>query len=251
MEDRLRQRVEELIVILLEASGMTGVKAWAMEIAFLYATARAPEANKAEVWQHIKQAYVRHVRDSFPDQEDPSQSFRRASGDAFEGFVEEYLNSSGSLMSAGIRAVRLRGEDFERLKKALGLERELRPKDVDLFLQGVDREGRPRIFGALFPKVSYAERIRADEGASRALMSKGLWSATVTLDSRNELGREARPSVKRDTINRGGFAGCYSLNRETQAGGCIHYVDVRVSGHANPLFRDIVAAWKSYQESNP
>ena len=99
---------------------------------------------------------------------------------------------------------------------------DLRPRDIDFFLQGVDETGTVRVFGALFPKASYPERIRADEGASRALISKGLWSATVTLDAREELGTEEQPSVKRRTINSGAFNACYSsMSTPSQDQKCI------------------------------
>ncbi len=158
-------------------------------------------------------------------------------------FVEEYLNSNDRLRKEGLRAVRLHGEDFKRLTAALNVD--LRPKDVDFFLQGVTESGSVRVFGALFPKASYAERIRADEGASRKLMENGLWSATVTLDAREELGTEDRPSVKRQTINRGAFHGCYSFNEHTSPGPNVHIVRCTERGMKNPLVRDIVKAWHS------
>ena len=101
------------------------------------------------------------------------------------------------------------------------------------------------MFGALFPKASYAERIRADEGASRLLMDKGLWSATITLDAREEMGTEERPSVKRQTINSGAFHGCYSFNENTQPGPKVHIVRCTERGmRRNPLIRDIMKAWR-------
>ena len=185
-----------------------------------------------------------HLRDAFPDQAEPGRSYRRAAGDAWEMFVEEYINSNDLLRREGIRAVSLSGSDFENLMAALGVS-DVRPRDVDLFLQGVDETGEVRIFGALFPKASYAERIRADEGASRILMGKGLWSATVTLDAREELGTETRPSVKRQTINGGAFDGCYSFNEHTEPGPKVHIVRCTERGMRNPFIRDIVAAWRN------
>lgn len=146
-------------------------------------------------------------------------------------------------------AVELAGEDFDALMQQPNLS--LRPNDINIFLQGISANGVPTVFGALFPKASYAERIRADEGASRGLMEKGLWSATVTLDARNELGTEETPSVKRDTINRGGFAACYSFNRATTPGGRIFIVDIGEKGTRNPLIAGIVHAWESSGKRNP
>ena len=239
----MADEVRRLLLTLWAAERKPGVRAWAIHIALTYAINKDPAINKREIWKLIQDEYTKHLPEHFPDQQEPSQSYRRASGDAWEMFVEEYLNTNELLRREGIRAVGLKGEDFGRLTKALGLD--LRPRDVDFFLQGVDETGTVRIFGALFPKASYAERIRADEGASRALMSKGLWSATVTLDAREELGTEAQPSVKRRTINSGAFDACYSFNEHTAPGPRVHIVRCTERGMRNPFVRDIVRAWRS------
>ena len=238
----ISEEVRSLLLTLWQAERKPGVKAWTIHIALTYAINKDPSVNKREIWKLIQDEYIANLRERFPDQREPSQSYRRASGDAWEMFVEEYLNSNNYLRKVGIRAVRLNGEDFKRLIAAQ--EVDLRPKDVDFFLQGVDETGSVRVFGALFPKASYAERIRADEGASRMLMDKGLWSGTVTLDARQELGTEERPSVKRKTINSGAFHGCYSFNEHTTPGPRVHVVRCTERGVRNPLLRDIVRAWR-------
>lgn len=236
--------VRSLLLTLWQAEGKPAVKAWAIHIALTFAINKHPEVNKRDIWKMIQDEYTENLRSNFPDQREPGQSYRRASGDAWEMFVEEYLNSNDVLRREGIRAVRLSGADFHRLVASLDAG-DLRPKDVDFFLQGVDENGSLRVFGALFPKASYAERIRADETASRRLMDKGLWSATITLDAREELGTEANPSVKRRTINNGAFHGCYSFNENTEPGPKVHIVRCTVRGMSNPLVRDIVRAWRS------
>jgi len=248
MNEQLREKVERLLLMLLEATDMSGVKAWAINVAFKYATEMAPSANKTDIWQSLKEMYQDNLRSVYPDQLEPAQSYRRASGDAWESFLTEYLNASRNLRAEGIRAVELTGDDFDRLMTRLQLAGRVRPRDVDLFLQGIDAGGTPQMFGALFPKTSYAERIRVDEVTSRLLMDKGLWSATVTLDARNELGSEQHPSVKRQTINHGAFDACYSLNSDTMPGGRIYTVDLRESGiRTNPLIGGIVRAWRDFQ----
>lgn len=242
-------KLRDLLVLLLEAVNKEGVKAWAIQTALAYALGREPQANKRDVWKLIQSIYQTELRRSFPDQEDPGQSFRRASGDAWEAFVQDYINSNPILQKEGVRAVRLQGDDFRKLTRALGIQ--LRPKDVDMFLQGVKEDGSLVVFGALFPKASFAERIRADEPASRALMDKGLWSATVTLDAREELGTEQRPSVKRDTINRGAFDACYSFNDQTAPGPHIHIIHCTDKSMSNPLVRDIVREWRSRSNTTP
>ena len=243
MGDDVVAQVRRLLLTLWEAENKPGVKAWAIHVALTFAINKDPAVNKRDVWKLIQKEYVENLHQKFPDQVEPGQSYRRSSGDAWELFVEEYLNSNKVLSRKGVRAVRLAGEDFNRLTTALDVD--LRQKDVDLFLQGVTADGALKIFGALFPKASYAERIRADEGASRLLMGKGLWCATVTLDAREELGTEEHPSVKRRTINSGAFHGCYSFNEHTVPGPKVHIVKCTERGMRNPLVRDIVRDWEA------
>ena len=237
-------QVRSLLVTLWEAERKPSVRAWAIHVALTFAINKFPSVNKREIWKLIQDEYTANLLTAFPDQREPGQSYRRASGDAWEMFVEEYLNSNDRLRKEGIRAVRLSGQDFRRLMTGLDTN-DLEPKDVDFFLQGVSEDGTLRVFGALFPKASYAERIRADETASRRLMGTGLWSATITLDAREELGTEGHPSVKRRTINNGAFHGCYSFNEHTNPGPNVHIVRCTERGMRNPLVRDIVRAWRA------
>ena len=248
MDANLAGQIKLLLVTLWEAERKPSVRAWAIYVALTFAINKFPEVNKREIWKLIQDEYTGNLLAAFPEQKEPGQSYRRTSGDAWEMFVEEYLNSNGVLREEGIRAVRLTGQDFNRLVAALGAQ-DLRPKDVDFFLQGVKQDGTLQIFGALFPKASYAERIRADEAASRRLMDTGLWCATITLDAREELGTEQKPSVKRLTINNGAFHGCYSFNEHTEPGPNIHIVQCTVRGKRNPLVRDIARAWQARIDS--
>ena len=152
MNSDVATQVRTLLLTLWEAQNKPGVKAWAIHVALTFAINKDPTVNKRDVWKLIQQEYVANLRQKFPDQVEPGQSYRRSSGDAWELFVEEYLNSNEVLRRRGVRAVRLAGEDFTRLINALDVN--LRPKDVDLFLQGVTAQGTLQIFGALFPKAS-------------------------------------------------------------------------------------------------
>lgn len=245
VEADISNQVRALLLTLWEAERKPSVRAWAIHVALTFAINKYPEVNKRDIWKLIQDEYVAHLQVAFPLQQEPGQSYRRASGDAWEMFIEEYLNSNAVLRKQGIRAIRLSGADFDNLMAALGTE-QLRARDVDFFLQGVTAQGGLRIFGALFPKASYAERIRADENASRTLMEAGLWCATVTLDAREELGTDDQPSVKRRTINNGAFRGCYSFNEHTAPGRYVHIVRCTERGMRNPLVRDIVQAWRAY-----
>ncbi len=242
------EKIKQLLLLLLEATNMESVKEWALYVTFQYCLARFPEVNSTQLWKIIKEIYTQNLRQSFPDQEEPGQSYRRSSGDAFETYLIEYLNNIKVIEKAGIRALRLKGEALKNFISSLGLTtNDIREKDVDIFLQGITPTGQIKIFGALFPKASYAERIRADEGASRKLMGKGLLSLTVTLDARNELGNEENPSVKRLTINGGAFHACFSFNRDTIEGGKIKVIDPRrKTPSSNNLIKTILDSWKEY-----
>ncbi len=244
VEAEISKQVRTLLLTLWEAEGKPNVRAWAIHVALTFAINKYPEVNKHDIWKLIQDEYTAHLQDAFPDQREPGQSYRRASGDAWEMFVEEYLNSNVALRKERVRAIRLGGADFNNLMAALGTEG-LSSKDIDFFLQGVTGQGNLRVFGALFPKASYAERIRTDETASRTLMEKGLWSATVTLDAREELGTDEHPSVKRRTIDNGAFNGCYSCNEHTAAGVNVHIVHCTERGMRNPLVRNIIHAWRA------
>jgi hypothetical protein len=240
-----QEKVKQLLLLLLEATEMESVKQWSILITFQYCLERFPDINSKDLWVMIKQIYTQNLKLSFPEQEEPGQSYRRTSGDAFESYLIEYINNIPAIEKAGIRAIRLKGNAFENFITSLDLStEEIREKDVDIFLQGVKPNGQVAIFGALFPKASYAERIRADEGASRKLMSKNLLSITVTLDARDELVSEEQPSVKRKTINAGGFDACFSFNSDTIDGGKIKVIDPRKKTLAtNHLVKLIINTW--------
>lgn len=247
MDEQARAELQQVFLTLLSANGALDVKAWAMSIALRFALERVPGTNPPQTWRVIEEIYNAKVGEAFGPQKDLAGSFKCVSGDAWADFIETYINSNDALRSEGIKASRFTGKDFQRLMDRLQLG--LQPEDADMFLRAIDPSGAPKIFGALFPRVSYAERIRADEPASRALMSKGLWSATVTLDARGELGSEDAPSVKRQTINAGGFDACYSFNHETLAGGRIHVVDYGQKGQRNnPLVGGTIRAWRDRAE---
>lgn len=245
MDENEFEKIKQLLLLLLEATEMESIKQWALHVTFQYSLERFPTMNGTELWTKIKEVYTKNLHLFFPDQEEPGQSYRRVSGDAFETYLIEYLNNIPALEKEGIRALRLKGNAFNNFITSLGLStNEIREKDVDIFLQGISLDGVVKIFGAIFPKASYAERIRADEGASRKLMSKELLSLTVTLDARNELGTEQNPSVKRTTINNGAFDACYSFNEDTIEGGRVFVVDPRKkTPSSNSLVKKILSAW--------
>jgi hypothetical protein len=249
MTEEELEKIKRLLILLLEAIEMESVKQWAPHVTFQYGLERFPNVNSTELWTRIKEIYTKNLHLSFPRQEEPGQSYRRASGDAFETYLIEYLNNIPVLQKAGIQAITLKGNAFANFIRSLGFStNDIREKDVDIFLQALTPDGNIRIFGAILPKASYAERIRADEGASRKLMSKGLFSVTVTLDARNELGTEENPSVKRRTINGRAFNACYSFNKDAVEGGRIKVFDPRKKNlNSNALVKAILEAWKIHK----
>ena len=134
-EADISAQVRTLLTTLWEAERKPSVRAWAIHVALTFAINKFPGLNKRDIWKLIQDQYTANLLVAFPDQAEPGQSYRRSSGDAWEMFVEEYINSNLTLRKEGIRAVRLIGKDFSRLVTSLDAT-ELRPKDVDFFLQG-------------------------------------------------------------------------------------------------------------------
>ena len=102
----MADEVRRLLLTLWAAERKPGVRAWAIHIALTYAINKDPAINKREIWKLIQDEYTKHLPEHFPDQQEPSQSYRRASGDAWEMFVEEYLNTNELLRREGIRSRR-------------------------------------------------------------------------------------------------------------------------------------------------
>ena len=107
VEAEISNQVRTLLLTLWEAQRKPSVRAWAIHVALTFAINKYPGVNKRDIWKLIQDEYTAHLQDAFPDQREPGQSYRRASGDAWEMFVEEYLNSNDELRKTGIRAVRL------------------------------------------------------------------------------------------------------------------------------------------------
>lgn len=103
-------------------------------------------------------------RNRLSNVDDPGQSWRRASGAAFQVFIQDYYNAR--LTGAGIAMRSLSGEKDETDTLAsMGLLGASRPAKIDLIVErGND------IIGVLFVKASTAERIMGDSDASESVM---------------------------------------------------------------------------------
>jgi hypothetical protein len=189
--------------------------------AFELGMMRAPGVNPSDLWHHIVyRHYLRIISIARPRIADGGQSWRRASGDAFQIFVQDYYNPR--LAKHGISLRSLSGAADERATLSrMGLVGAFRPAKIDLIA-----ERGSNIIGVLFLKASVAERIMGDSDASSHIMNTGRFTAFVTLDvksypprnytNRGEFGTPAKPSDKRLIVEQSGrYHLCVSYNSRT------------------------------------
>ncbi len=196
----------------------------AIAIAFLYVLRQCPAANPSDLWHHvIYRLYCQVLTRHRP--QDPKQSWVRASGEALEQVVQLWYAPVLNPHQVEIKALISRDQKGGVLKEmGLGAEVGDSKLDVALYLQ---RTGSPQIFGGVHVKASLAERVSDDIPASRAMMTRRLFSPLWTLDvksfpppgdlvNRGELGTPDTPSEKRKYIEEhGDFDNCYSANSRT------------------------------------
>ena len=225
---------------------------------FLYAITLCPSANPSDVWHHI-------IYRSFlgqPNASDPKQSWVRASGEALEVFFEQYYNP---LLVK--HEIRLRALISRKAKREALLQMRIAnvgDAKLDTVLEGKIKGGHYQIFGSAHVKASLAERISDDEPASRAMISRGLFSPILTLDvksfppphgdlvNRGELGSIDIPSEKRKYIEvHGSFDNCYSYNLRTvpskpptHSGKCIKVQGFKLQQDA--FVTDTASRWNSF-----
>ncbi len=181
----------------------------------------APKVNPSDLWHHIiYRHYTAIIRMRRARVDDPGQSWRRASGAAFQVFIQDYYNAR--LAGDGISLRSLSGKkDEEETLSRMGLLGAFRPAKVDLIAErGND------VIGVLFVKASTAERIMGDSDASQHVMTTGRFTAFVTLDvksypprdytNRGEFGTPDDPSDKRRIVEQSGrYHLCVSYNYRT------------------------------------
>lgn len=228
---------------------------------FVYAVDLCPRANPSDVWQHIiYRIYIEKTRNE--------QSWKRASGQGFEEAFAKIYNPY--FASYGIRLVVLNKTLANRALREMDLLNMIEPSKMDIAIEGnCSSTGFAwKIMGVIHSKTSIAERIKDDAPASRIIMSKGLLSVAVTLDSKSfppphgdginhgELGgRTFSAGLKKDQPKRnyfekdGDFTNGYSYNlrtpespETTQSGSRIKTLSF--SGSQPDVFvRDVVGFW--------
>jgi hypothetical protein len=209
--------------------------------AFIEAVQRGPLANPSDLWHHVVyRLYIEMAKRYQPHLSNPGQSWARASGDAFELFLEAYYNRI--LADTKVRLVAL--VDKTRRVQALKLLRiygKVGDSKLDIAIMGNCKPDKTpslengNILGGIHAKVSLAERVSDDVPASSEMMRNGFVSYLATLDvksfppsptvgqksayiNKGELGTPQAPTDKRKYIEaHGSFDACFSYNLRTVA----------------------------------
>jgi BsaWI restriction endonuclease type 2 len=199
----------------------------AIGCAFVMATDLCQNANPSDIWHHV--IYRTYIREKLGA--NPSQSWVRTSGEAFELALVGRYNTV--LAQHGIRLSALfKGEKGLALTR-MGIADRVGSRKLDILIEkqgsgrSPDRKGYG-VVGGIHAKVSLAERVSDDIPASRIMMDEGFLSVLSTLDvksfppphgdlvNRGELGTPNRPSDKRNYIEgHGDFSACFSYNLRT------------------------------------
>jgi len=153
--------------------------------AFVLATEVCPDANPSDLWHHV--LYRMYIREKIGT--DPSQSWVRTSGEAFEVALIERYNPV--LAPHGIRLTALfKGQKGLALTR-MGVADRVGSRKVDVLIEkrgsgrAPDTEGFG-VVGGIHAKVSLAERVSDDIPASRIMMEEGMLSVLSTLDAHSD-----------------------------------------------------------------
>ena len=211
--------------------------------AFLYALKNCPGANASDLWHHVVGRLYCEILPEFRPQ-DPTQSWKRASGDALETTLERIYSPVLEPHDITISALTSRAS-VKAVLKEIDLENKVGNSKLDIVLRVRVAEHLWSVFGGVHVKASLAERVSDDVPCSRAMMAAGYFSPLWTLDvksfpppgdlvNRGELGTPTRPSDKRNYVEiHGEFDHCYSANARTvpsasptQSGKLIYRVDL-------------------------
>ena len=167
---------------------------------------------------------------------DPGQSWKRASGDAFELFLADYYNTM--FKNNGLRLIPLTRDESEKAFNLMGISGKVGDSKLDIAIIK-DYNGKSlkinngTLIGGIHVKASLAERVSDDVPASTEMMKHGYLSYLFTLDvksfplsetvtetrayiNKGELGTPDAPTDKRKYIEEhGSFNACFSLNKRT------------------------------------
>jgi len=162
--------------------------------------------NPAVGWNEILKPLYIQANDDYTQ-----QSWRSASGTAFEEFLATYYTD----LFPGQYRVNSHGRNTkERVVEILGVADEITREKIDLTVE-VKFEGEWRILGCPHVKTSLRERISDLKSASLTLQKKNIFSPILTLDAQYELGGAADqvPNLGRSLVEeKGVFSAMYCYN---------------------------------------
>lgn len=238
--------------------------------AFRTAMSKWPKANPSDIWTFVIQRMFIDRR-NHPDgtTTDLGQSWKRASGGAFEIIIRDRYNPV--LKPFGIRLTMDEQERARLLDAAFPpatRDRDILLDKLDLALAGT-RAGSDveELFGIVHAKVSIAERRTDDIPMSQAVQRAGYPSYAVLMDVKSwptarpiknggELQTPEQPNDKRHDFERGNFTAAVSYNLNTvptrdsdrRAGGSgIYACDFTPPTLADPFVKMVLAAWERHR----
>lgn len=170
----------------------------AFALAFVFAVQRCPRANPSDVWQHV--IYRAALERGFSDQQ-----WKRISGFALERALRAIYDER--LAKHGLRIRPLGRRDAQEILWNLGFRGEIKHDKIDAIIER-KASSSWSLFAGLHVKASLAERIQDDVPASVALMSKGILSILLTMDSKSF------PPPHGDGVNYGELGGRNWENQE-------------------------------------
>ena len=210
--------------------------------AFKLAVSLAPQANASDLWHHVVyRIYMEQLKATKP-YKDPGQSWKRASGDAFELFLADYYNTM--FKNNGLRLIPLTRDESKKAFNLMGISGKVGDSKLDIAIIK-DYNGKSlkinngTLIGGIHVKASLAERVSDDVPASTEMMKHGYLSYLFTLDvksfplsetvtetrayiNKGELGTPDAPTDKRKYIEEhGSFNACFSLNKRTVPRPCL------------------------------
>lgn len=246
----------------------TGQPREAIVECFLTAVKMWPHANPSDLWYFLlchayQDDYNHPAMDAGRNWE---QSWKRASGWAFEDVILKYYNPY--LAQQGIRLAAPPPAERSSLLKAMGIPNpDQAAAKADVVALGKRADNTETGFGVVHIKASFAERRTDDVPLSQQLIARGFASPFVTMDckakpssepiNRGELGAvhggEEVVSAKRSDIERdNNFDACFSYNSNTKPtpAGQQAAARIMVCGFSNPddaFSKHLVRKWRQRQ----
>jgi transcriptional regulator with XRE-family HTH domain len=233
--------------------------------AFLKAAQLWPHANPSDLWWFvIYRAFcdpynhpARFARLAF------EQSWKRTGGWALEVILVRHYGQF--LKKHGINLFIADARSKQNLIDGLEIATRIEADKIDVVLTG-DVKGRPKFFGVVHVKASFAERRTDDVPMSEALTKAGYVSPLWTMDcksmpgpfpiNRGELGDATgeRSAKRKDIEDEGYFTGCFSYNKRTQPSSSklpekrrVHVCDFSNADDAFSQF--IIKRWREFRSS--